>query len=308
MHFCMDVVMTSEDHLDTDWPLIRSFIAVMRAGTLTGAARLTGATQPTLGRHIRKLETRSGDVLFIRQAGRMTPTDRARELFRWAQALEQDVAALGRAFALPTLEMPGTVRITTSHIFAVHVLPDLLGPLLSANAGLEVEVFANDSLDNLVRRDADIAIRFVRPEQPELVARKVGDIAIGLYATRQYLDKAGRPQGMRDLAGHAFATSLTGDEFRAVARSLGADAEGPQLRVRSDSLLVQNAAVRAGLGIGALQQWLAARDLDLEPVLPQLSLPKLPLWLAAHNDLNRSRRLRVVFDALHAGLSARFRT
>ena len=291
-----------------DWTLLRSFVEVVRTGSLTAAARILGTTQPTVGRHVRQLEALAGDVLFDRRDARLIPTERALDLFPWAERVEGEVTALGRAFALPVAGIAGPVRITTSETFAAHVLPGMLVPLIEAHPGLSIEIAASDEVQDLVRRDADLAIRFVRPKQPNLVARKVGGVEIGLYATKALLDRTGRPDGPRDLLAHRIISSVGGAEVNAFAAAHGIAAEMAPPALRVDSMPVRMAMVRAGLGIGPLHRWLADPDDVLERVLPDLVLRTLPIWMVAHSDLARSRRLRVAFDHLADALTERFST
>lgn len=289
-----------------DWLLIRSFVEVVRLGSLTAAARALRTTQPTVGRHVRQLEEMAGDALFERHGTRMVPTERARDLFPWAERIAGEVTALGRAFALPVADPSGPVRITTSEVFGTHLLPELVAPLIDAHPGLTAEIVATDAVSDLVRRDADLAIRFVRPDAPDLVARRVGGVKIGLYAARSYLDRAGRPHAPADLMRHRILSSLTGDEVRVFAAAHDIGAAGASVPLRSDSLLVRRAAVRAGLGIGPMHVWLADADPVLERVLPALVVQTLPIWMVAHGDLSRSCRLRLVFDHLCTTLHERF--
>ena len=291
---------------DPDWTLIRSFVAVAREGTLTGAARALGTTQPTVGRHLRQLEERAGDALFDRRGTCLVPTQRALDLLPWAERVAGEVTALGRALALPVADLSGPVRITTSEVFGVHLLPALIAPLIEAHPGLTVEIAASDAVADLVRRDADLAVRFTRPRQPDLLARRVGECGIGLYASRAYLDRAGRPERLADLARHAIVASADAAEVMAFARAHGIDPAGTPMPARSDGTLVRMAMVRAGLGIGPLHTWLAAGDGAIERVLPEVVVRTLPIWLVAHGDLSRSRRLRAVFDHLAAALHEQF--
>ena len=290
-----------------DWTQLRSFVEVVRTGSLTAAARNLRTTQPTVGRHIRQLEKRAGDALFDRRDGRLVPTERASELLPWAERVADEVVALGRAFALPVAALSGPVRVTTSEVFAVHVLPALIAPLLDEYPGLLIEIAASDAVEDLVRRDADLAVRFVRPQQPDLVARRVGWVELGLYASPDYLKERGRPTSVGDLDGHRIVGSASGDEVRAFLDEHGIEASAATMAARGDSLLVRMAAIQAGLGIGPVHRWLADRDDALERVLPDVALPTLPVWLVSHGDLARSRRLRVVFDHLANTLSDRFR-
>ena len=291
---------------DFDWALARSFLAVMRAGSLSGAARLISTAQPTVGRHIRALEAMAGDTLFDRKASGFHPTDRALELFERAVAAEGAVAALAQTIQAPAAELAGVVRITTSTIFGVEVLPELIARLMEAAPGLEFVLHAHEGVENLLGRDADIAVRFVRPAQPDLIATKVAEVAVGLFASRGYIERQGTPATMEDLAGHSFVTSEGAGETKAIAQARQIDLRHDQLRLRTDNLLARIAAVRAGAGIGPCHVWLAQRYPELVRVMPDWDVARLPVWVVAHDDLKRSRRLRFVFDYLVTELKQAF--
>jgi DNA-binding transcriptional LysR family regulator len=230
--------------------------------------------------------------------GGLRPTARATELFERAVAVEQAVTGLSASITRATPELGGVVRVATSMTFAVEMLPEVLARLLAEHPQLQLELLASDSVSNLLRREADIAVRFVRPNQPDVVAVRAGELPIGLYAHRDYLARHGPPLRPEDWARH----SLIGMEDPAVtlqdAAALGVRLERSNVRFRSDTYLAQVAALRAGAGIGACQVWLADRYPELVRLDRNISLPSLPLWVAAHDDLHRSRRIRVVFDAM----------
>lgn len=303
---CMRPRMGARDEPSTEagWRLVRSFVAVMKAGTLTGAARLLGTTQPTVGRHVRELERLAGETYFLRRGNRLEATDHARAMFSRALDVEGAVTALARELAEP-MRSRATVRLTTSTVFGTHLLPRLLPALLARASGVEIEIIATDAVQDLHRRDADIAVRFVAPTQPDLIARRVGFVALGLYATRAYLDRHGRPSTPADLSRHVLIASRDGAEVRTVAERLGV-LPPERLPVRSDEFLVRHGLVRSGLGIGACQDWLAALAPELERVLPGVEAARLPVWLVAHEDLRRSRSLRLVHDALAEELGRMF--
>lgn len=291
--------MASRDNPSTEagWQLIRSFVAVMKAGTLTAAARLLGTTQPTVGRHVRELERLAGETYFLRRGNRLEPTDHAQAMFARALDVEGTVTALARELAQPT-RAQATVRLTTSMVFGTYLLPRLLPALLARAPGVEVEVIATDVVQDLYRRDADIAVRLIAPTQPNLIARRVGSVALGLYATRAYLDHHGRPATPAELRDHVLIASRNGLEVRTVAERLGLVPPPAHLPIRSDEMLVRDGLMRAGLGIGACQHWLAALAPDLERVLPEIDVARLPVWLVAHEDLRRSRSLKLIHKAL----------
>lgn len=285
------------------WELYRSFLGVLREGSLSGAARMLGVAQPTIGRHVQGLEASLGYALFTRSQSGLRPTEAALALAPYAQSLADTSAALLRAASSHGAGVRGTVRITASEVIGVEVLPAILAPLRRQYPDLVIELALTNRVEDLLRREADIAVRMVRPTQEALVARRVGNIELGLHAHADYLARYGKPTGWDDLAGH---TLVGYDTETAYTRSLH-KAIGPLRRkmfaLRTDSDLAQLAAIRAGYGIGGCQVGLAKRDPALVRVLPkQFSLP-LDTWLTMHEDLRESPRCKVTFDALHAGLS-----
>ncbi len=284
---------------DTDWNLIRSFVAVAEAGSLSEAARRLSASQPTLGRHIGELEQALGVTLFRRGRQGYALTEAGSLLYERGKVVSEEAAAFSR-LALGSVEaIEGTVRIAASEIVAAYVLPPMLARLGQDEPGIEFEIVASNRVENLLRRDADIAIRMVQPAQNELVARKVTDIPLRTCAAVGYLDRRGRPSVASDLLSHDLIGFDRSDEMvRGFARflpSIGRNA----FRLRSDNHTLLWEAVRAGNGIGIGQAPLIARDPIVEVVLPDLPLPVLPVWLAMHRDVRTSVRIRRVADFLH---------
>lgn len=283
------------------WELYRSFLAVVREGSLSAAARALGMTQPSLGRHIRQLERDLGVALFTRSPQGLAPTDLGDELAAHAQAMLAASAALRRAASGSNHEVRGVVRITCSEVVGVEVLPPILADFRQQHPGIVIELSLSNQNEDLLRKDADIAVRMVRPVQAALVARHIGRIPLGLYAHRRYLKAHGQPRTPADLTRHAL---------------IGFDRETPALRavldklpfgredfaLRSDSDLAQLAAIRAGYGIGACQQPIARRDRNLVQVLPEAFNLDLDTWLVMHEDLKPSRRTRLLFDHLAQAL------
>ncbi|AMP36111.1 LysR family transcriptional regulator [Ralstonia solanacearum] len=284
------------------WELYRTFLAVVREGSLSGAARALGLTQPTAGRHVDALERALGFALFVRTQQGLSPTEAALALRPYAESLESTSAALLRAASSQREGVRGTVRITASEVVTVEVLPVILADLHAAYPGLIIELVPSNRLENLLRRDADIAVRMQRPSQGVLIARHLGGIELGVHAHRRYLERRGTPATLDDLAGHA----LIGYD-RETAFIRGMKGQVPWMRrdrfaLRTDSDLAGLAALRAGFGIGICQVGLARRDPDLVRLFADDVAPVLDTWLAMHEDLRDSPRCRVVFDALAAGL------
>jgi DNA-binding transcriptional LysR family regulator len=288
---------------DPGWDHYRTLLAVLRERSLSGAARTLGLTQPTIGRHIDALEQALGVVLFTRSGHGLQPTEAAEELRPHAEALEAAAAALLRTASGPRDTVAGTARITASEVIGAEVLPPILAELQVAHPALEVELVLSNSLDDLLRRDADIAVRMVRPTQEALVARHVGDIALGLHGHSSYLARAGIPATTENLAGHTIIGPDRGTVFLRHLRASNAALAHARLTFRCDSDLAQLAAIRTGVGLGVCQVPIARRDPDLVRVLAADFEVRLPIWLAMHEGLRGSRRCRATFDALAAGLT-----
>ncbi len=287
--------------MEPDWQWYRSFLAVLDHGSLSAAARALNLTQPTLGRHIDALEASLGLKLFTRSFDGFAPTDAALALRPYAAGLKDTAAALLRAASSQGQGVRGTVRITASEVVGVEVLPPVLASLRQSHPELVVELVVTNEVGDLLRREADIAVRMVQPTQGALIARRVGSIELGMHGRADYLARCGTPRSMDELLRH----SLIGfDREDARIRRMTADL-GPFDRsifaFRADSDLAQLAAIRAGFGLGVCQVGLARRD-GLVRVLPRLFSFRLDTWVAMHADLRDSPRCAVTFAALVQGL------
>ncbi|MCA6215497.1 LysR family transcriptional regulator [Ideonella sp. B7] len=284
------------------WELYRTFLGVLEHGSLSAAARALDLTQPTVGRQLAALEQALGLTLFTRSPTGVQPTQAALALRAPAQAVQHAARALERTAASQGAGVQGVVRVTASEVVGVAVLPPILAALRARHPGLTVELALSNRLQDLLQREADIAVRMQAPQQGALLARRVGAIEVGLHAHPDYLARHGTPQDWPDLAGH----SLIGfDTETAYIRQVGA--AWPALRrerfaLRTDSDVAQLALIRAGAGIGPCQVGLAQRGPALVRVLPaQFALP-LDTWVTMHEDLRHSPRCQVTFEALVQGL------
>lgn len=283
------------------WELYRSFLAVMREGSLSGAARTLGMTQPSLGRHMRELEDALGVPLFARSPQGLSPTDLAHELMPHAQAMASASAALRRAATTQQDAIGGVVRITASEVIGAEVLPPILAAFRQQHPGIVIELSLSNQAEDLLRRDADIAIRMVRPTQDALVARQVGHIALGLHAHKRYLQLNGRPRTVADLGKHALIGFDNETAFIRSRRPHGMPYTRENFSLRTDNDLAALGAVRAGYGIGFCQVGLARRDPELLRVLPEIVI-HLDTWVVMHEDLRRSVSARALFGCLAEAL------
>ena len=289
---------------EPDWTLWRSFRAVLHAGSLSAAARSLGLTQPTVGRHVAALEAKLGVTLFTRAPDGLRPTATALGLAQEAEAMAATAASLLRRASGEAEAARGTVRITASEIIGAKVLPAMLGALHDAHPGLVVELVLSNITEDLLHREADIAVRMVRPTQGALVARAVGATRIGLYAHRRYADAHGLPGTLADLAAHATIGFDTETPSVRAALAAGFPLRREDFSYRTDSDLAALAMLRAGLGIGVSQVGIARRDPDLVRVLATEFRIDLGMWIVMHEDLRAVRRMRLAFDHLVTEMSA----
>ena len=298
-------ILNIKNNPDFDWRLVRSFLAVLDQGSLLAAARVLNVSQPTLGRHITELESQLASVLFERTGRGLVPTRTALQLAEAARQMQDGALQLSRTLAGAQAQAGGTVRITASVPVAVQLLPPILLALRLALPDIQIEIVSSNQVSNLLRREADIAIRMVRPDQTSLVARKLGETAVGAYAHRDYLARRGVPAQPAELLQHELIGSDAHPAIRLGFEAMGFPVPREAFALRSDDLLVQWQAVRAGLGIGFLADYQARLDPAVQPVLAgQLQIPPLPMWLAVHREIRTSRHIRAVFDFLATALPA----
>ncbi|QMV00555.1 LysR family transcriptional regulator [Devosia sp. D6-9] len=289
---------------DPDWSLWRSFAAVVETGSLSAAARELGLSQPTLGRHVEALEQSLGVVLFERTLTGFKPTETALRLYEPVRGAQRALAeaALMAEGAQPGLN--GTVRITASEVVSHFVLPQLLVPIRAQFPGIAIEIVPTDSAENLLLREADIAIRMFRPTQLELVTRKLGELPIVCCAHESYLARRGTPQTTEELYGHDLIGLDRSDLLIRAASGMGFTLTRDDFRLRTDDQPLAWQLARAGLGIAFAQQGLVETTPGMRALLPQLQIPALEVWLTTHRELFTSRRIRAIYDALGAALSA----
>jgi len=288
---------------EPSWDELRSFQAALRDRSLSGAARRLGMTQPTLGRHIESLEEALGVALFTRSPRGLTPTGAALNIASHVDDMAAASAALVRAATGEIAPDQGVVRVTASEVIGCEVLPPLLASFRAANPGVVIELALNNRNEDLSRRDADIAVRMVRPTQNNLVAQRIGETRIGLFAHRSYLDAFGAATNPEDLKAHRLIGYDQDDRSFRAAGALDMRILWEGFGFRCDSDLAQLAALRAGVGIGGCQENIAKRDPDLLRLLADSVVFSLEVWLVMHEDVRATPRIRLLFDHLARGLT-----
>lgn len=290
-------------NISFDWSLVRSFLAVLDHGSLLAAARQLKSSQPTIGRHIAELEAQLGLALFDRTGRGLVPTEAALRLADSARAMQSGADQLARSVIGSDKSASGTVRISASQTVACFVLPALLAQMRQALPDIQVELVANNSVSNLLRREADIAVRMVQPEQASIIARRLGKVGLRACAHQDYLRRRGVPRHPRDLLSHDLIGGDRNDDILRGFAANGLVAGRNNFAFRTDDLIAIWQAVRAGLGIGFVSEFLIRSAPSVIPVLPKLKIEPLPIWLAVHKEIRTSKRIRAVYDFLSDALT-----
>lgn len=285
-----------------DWSLVRTFLSVAELGSLSAAARALGSSQPTLGRQIRALQDELGLELFRRRDRGLALTDAGERLLPAARAMRQaahdiELAAVGNADSVE-----GTVRITSSVVVATHHLPAIVAELRREEPLIAIEVFASDETSNLHFREADIAVRMYRPKQLDLVTLFLGELQLGIYAAKSYIERRGLPRSPEELLSH----DVVGfDSNAALLEGFGAagyEVTRDFFKVRCDEQNTYWQLVVAGAGVGFAQRSVGRREPAVVELALPLRLPTLPVYLSAHESVRHGPRVRKVWDRLAAGL------
>jgi len=261
-----------------------------------------GLTQPTVGRHIDALEEASGARLFLRTQQGLLATETALHMKPYAETMAAAAATLLRTASSRPGAVTGTVRISASEVIGVEVLPPIIANLQEMHPELEVELSLSDEVEDLLKHEADVAVRMVAPKQGALVSRRIGTIPLGFHAHRRYLEVHGTPASLNELSKHRL---IGFDRGLAYVRAMLKDrpeVAATHFALRTDSNLAQLAAIRAGCGIGICQNALARRDPDLVSVLPGTLDLSLETFIVMHENLKTAPRCRATFDALVTGL------
>ena len=286
------------DDIAFDWNQVRSFLAACEEGSLSAAARALHQTQPTLSRQVTGLEQALGVTLFERGHRKLQLTTAGLELLDHVRVMAEAANRVALAASGQSQAIEGRVRITATEMLATYYLPPMLRKLREIAPGISVEVVASDEVRDLIRREADIAIRHAQPTQPDLIARRIGSLRGRIYAARRLLEEVGLPRSFDDLADKDFVGIDNTEELLKGLAEQGLDLRFEQFRVHAASGNCMLQLIREGLGFGFLPMDTGGLFDDLVCVLPELFNPEIPIWLVSHRELHTSRRIRVVYDLL----------
>lgn len=281
-----------------DWTHLRSFLATAQTASLSAAARKLGLTQPTLSRQVAALETSLSVMLFERVGRGLELTDAGRELLGHVQDMGAAASRVALTAAAQRSDISGKVRITASDVFSTTFIPQIVVEVRKRAPGLVIEVVATNDISDLMRREADIAIRNMRPEQPDLHARLVREATGRFYAAKTYLDKRGRPKTRADLTAHDWVSFGDTDRMVNYLVAMGIPVTHDAFKVGSDNGMVAWELACAGLGICPMDDVVGARAAGMETVLDGDLQVTFPIWLVTHREVHTSPRIRLVFDVI----------
>ena len=285
-------------HVQFDWNCARAFLVTAEEGSLSAAARSLGLTQPTLGRQVAALEKELNVLLFDRVGKQLVLTPSGLALVDQVRQMSDAAARVSLIASGQSQQLDGEVCITATEAISVFLLPQIIIKIREAYPGISINVLASDKLNNLNRREADIALRNIRPTQPDLIAKKICDLNARLYSTPAYLESLGQPVTAEQLNRAVFLGFNRSDEMLEPLHEFGLSLKVENFPVVSENLLVQWELTKSGAGLGLMMEEIGDKDPLVERVLPDSAFIPFPIWLVAHQQLKSSNRIRAVYDLL----------
>jgi DNA-binding transcriptional LysR family regulator len=290
-----------------DWNHIRGFLATVEEGSLSAGARVLGMTQPTLSRQISALEQSLGVTLFERGHRSSELTTAGLELVEHVRDMYRAATHISLAASGQSQTIKGHVKLTCTNNMATYHLPPILKRLRAKAPDIEIELVTSNDVRDLKKREADIAIRHGRPDQPDLIAKRIGETTAYFYASTDYLNSAGRPRTVEDFSAHDFIGFETATQLIPYLKEMGIHLTRENFKIYSESGTAIIGLVRQGLGLAILSENDVCDWPELEQILPEYTAISVPYWLVTHRELHTSRRIRLVYDHLSEELKALLR-
>lgn len=290
-----------------DWNHVRGFLATVEEGSLSAGARVLGVTQPTLSRQISALEQNLGITLFERGHRSSELTAAGLELVEHVRAMYSAATHISLTASGQSQTIKGHVKLTCTNNVATYHLPPILKRLRVKAPEIEIELVTSNDVRDLKKREADIAIRHGRPDQPDLIAKLVGETNGIFYASTEYLEEAGRPTSLEELSAHDFIGFETATQLIPYFKEMGLHVTRDNFKIYSESGTAIIGLARQGLGIAIFSENDVCDMPDLEQILPEQASFPIPFWLVTHRELHTSRRIRLVYDHLSEELRALLR-
>lgn len=280
-----------------DWQQWQYFLQISYAGSLSKAADQLGVSQPTLSRHLLALEKQLGQSLFDRSTQGLTLTRFGQSLVEECEQMSRTAAKLERLIAGQDQTMTGRVRLSANEVIAHYYLPPILPAFMDANPELSIEIEVTNQASSLDKRDADVAIRMFPPQQLDLISRHLFDIPLAFFASAEYLAHHGNPTHPEELLHHRILGYDRDKQMERGAELLGWELRNEDFLLRTDFMPLHIELARRGGGIVGTHQQLA-ESLGLQRVDVGIELPRLPIYLCCHRDVQHNRRIRILMDFL----------
>lgn len=293
MHFCMDWTA-----VNFDWNRARAFLVTAEEGSFSAAARALGASQPTIGRQVGALEAELGVTLFARAGNSLELTAAGLDLVEHVRAMSEAANRISLTAAGQAVGIEGVVRIAASEAGAAYLLPPSIARVRTEYPRIQLELVVSNTASDLLRREADIAMRNFRPKQPDLVARKVRAGEAHMYASPAYLERLGPIEGPADIAGAEILGFDRSTTMIDGLNAMGLPVTEDNFPVITQNHLVQWQLCKQGVGICLMMEQVGDPDPDVCRVLPGYPGIPIPIWLTTHREVRTSRRIRVVYDLL----------
>jgi len=283
---------------NVEWGLIKAFLAVSQFGSLSAAARQLGVSQPTLSRQIQALETQMHLNLFKRTTQGLLLTKEGEALVDSANSMSKAAESFARQASGLSVELEGDIRIAANEIVGAYLLPPAIAAFRQAHPSVQIEIVISNQASSLSKREADIALRMFEPQQPDLVVRRLPDMALGFYAHKDYLAEQGTPDHIEQITGHTIIGYDHDMGFIEGAKSLGYQLQRNDFAVRTDHLLTQIGLMRSAAGIGISHVAIASRYSELVQILEEVPIPPLEFWCVCHSDVQYNSRIQAAMTFL----------
>ncbi|HEU4457796.1 MAG TPA: LysR family transcriptional regulator [Methylibium sp.] len=288
-----------------DWNQLKAFLETAETGSLSAAARKLGLTQPTLSRQVAAIEKQLGVMLFERVGKAMVLTGTGLALLEHARTMGAAAEDLRMAATGQSQAVDGVVCISATETVAAYLLPKVLHRVRELAPTIVIDLVTSDALSDLRRREADIAVRHLRPDQPDLIGRWLRDATASFYASRTWVERHGHPRTAEDAARHFFVGIDRSGRYLEFLRQHGLPLQAANFACYAENTLSNWSLVRSGLGIGPMMDEIACGMPDMVRVLDDVPTVQFPIWLVTHRELRTARRIRMVFDMLAEGLADR---
>jgi DNA-binding transcriptional LysR family regulator len=286
-----------------NWDDLRFFLAVARTGSYKAAARRLAVNPTTVGRRVSTLEALLHSRLFVRTPEAFVLTQAGQRLLKRAEGAEVEVLACERELTGLDVGVQGPLRVTATDGFVNYVLLPAIQELRRQHPGLTLDLRTDTRVLDLSRREADVAIRLIRPREPALVARRIGDMPMGLFASTQYLERRSMPRSSGALDSHDFIGFDARLDAVAQVKWLHRTVPNARYVLRANTTTTQVLAATLGQGIVLLPLFVARREPTLERVLPRLRCPSRELWSVTHSDLKGNAKVKVFTEFVSQLLS-----